>query len=369
MQCPVNFSEAADRILNGLQVDFLWPMLVVEFLVALAGNSLALYRFCSREQRPWPPAVIFSAQLAVSDLLYALTLPPLAAYIYPPKNWRYGEAACRLERFLFTCNLLGSVIFITCISLNRYMGIVHPFFAHSQLRPKHAWAVSTIGWALAVLLAAPTLSFSHLSVSQRQGQCSVASPGACTKCLGTASDSQLEAYRVYSLALATLGSHLVSVSPQLNCRKTENLSSQTTPYVSSRPDLSAGSLRQHQKASHSYRRTPHTWEYSAHQGVQQPEGFFFTLSHQDQIPRDEVHPLESDTRRQDETPRADAHPLDSEEAALTPAAPPGPAAVQLPPASSPPSLSFPRTRVILEWLSRAALASPALPSTDMCTQA
>ena len=49
MQCPVNFSEAADRILSGLQEDFLWPMLAAEFLVALAGNSLALYRFCSRE--------------------------------------------------------------------------------------------------------------------------------------------------------------------------------------------------------------------------------------------------------------------------------------------------------------------------------
>ncbi|XFF79877.1 hypothetical protein AB1E18_006096 [Capra hircus] len=205
MQCPVNFSEAADRLLSGLQEGFLWPMLAAEFLVALAGNSLALYRFCSREQHPWPPAVIFSAQLAVSDLLYSLTLPPLAAYFYPPKHWRYGEAACRLERFLFTCNLLGSVIFITCISLNRYMGIVHPFFTHSQLRPKHAWAVSAAGWALAVLLAAPTLSFSHLSRSQGQGQCSVTSPGACTKCLGTAGDSQLEAYRVYSLALAALG--------------------------------------------------------------------------------------------------------------------------------------------------------------------
>ncbi|ELR45165.1 Suppressor of SWI4 1-like protein, partial [Bos mutus] len=204
-QCPVNFSEAADSVLSGLQDGFLWPMLVVEFLVALAGNSLALYRFCSREQHPWPPAMIFSAQLAVSDLLYALTLPPLAAYIYPPKHWRYGEAACRLERFLFTCNLLGSVIFITCISLNRYMGIVHPFFTHSQLRPKHAWAVSAAGWVLAVLLAAPTLSFSHLSKSQRPGQCSVANLGACTKCLGTAGDSQLEAYRVYSLALVTLG--------------------------------------------------------------------------------------------------------------------------------------------------------------------
>ncbi|XP_057565040.1 P2Y purinoceptor 11 isoform X1 [Hippopotamus amphibius kiboko] len=204
-QCPANFSAAADRILSGFQEGFLWPILVVEFLVALAGNSLALYRFYTREQRPWHPAVIFSAQLAVSDLLYALTLPPLAAYFYPPKHWRYGEAACRLERFLFTCNLLGSVIFITCISLNRYLGIVHPFFTHSQLRPKHAWAISAAGWVLAAVLAAPTLSFSHLTRLRQEGNCTVAKPEACIKCLGTADDNRLEAYRVYNLALVALG--------------------------------------------------------------------------------------------------------------------------------------------------------------------
>uniref|UniRef100_A0A8D0PPK8 G-protein coupled receptors family 1 profile domain-containing protein n=1 Tax=Sus scrofa TaxID=9823 RepID=A0A8D0PPK8_PIG len=203
--CPAHFSAAADRILSGFQEDFLWPMLVAEFLVALAGNSLALYRFCTREQRPWHPAVIFSAQLAISDLLYALTLPPLAAYFYPPKHWRYGEVTCRLERFLFTCNLLGSVIFITCISLNRYLGIVHPFFTHSQLQPKHAWAISTAGWVLAALLAAPTLSFSHLKRPKQEGRCTVATPEACIKCLGTADDNQLEAYRVYGLVLLALG--------------------------------------------------------------------------------------------------------------------------------------------------------------------
>lgn len=203
--CPANFSAAADHILSSFQEDFLWPMLVAVFLVALAGNSLALYRFCTQDHRPWHPAVIFSAQLAVSDLLYALTLPPLAAYFYPPKHWSYGETACRLERFLFTCNLLGSVIFITCISLNRYLGIVHPFFTHSQLRPKHAWAISAAGWALAALLAAPMLSFSHLSGPQQEGKCTVDRPLACIKCLGTADDKQLEAYRVYSLALVALG--------------------------------------------------------------------------------------------------------------------------------------------------------------------
>ncbi|XP_008156295.2 P2Y purinoceptor 11 isoform X2 [Eptesicus fuscus] len=203
--CPANIAAAADRILSGFQEGFLWPMLVTEFLVAVAGNSLALYRFGTREQRPWHPAVIFSAQLAVSDLLYALTLPPLAAYFYPPKHWRYGEAMCRLERFLFICNTLGSIIFITCISLNRYLGVVHPFFTRSHLRPKHAWAISAAGWVLAVLLAAPTLSFSHLTTPQQEGNCTVARPEACIKCLGTASDSHLKAYRAYSLVLMALG--------------------------------------------------------------------------------------------------------------------------------------------------------------------
>ncbi|ELK28685.1 Suppressor of SWI4 1 like protein [Myotis davidii] len=203
--CPANVSAAADRILSGFQEGFLWPILVTEFLVAVAGNSLALYRFGTREQRPWHPAVIFSAQLAVSDLFYALTLPPLAAYFYPPKHWRYGEAMCRLERFLFICNTLGSIIFITCISLNRYLGVVHPFFTRSHLRPKHAWAISAAGWVLAALLAAPTLSFSHLTTPQQEGRCSVSRPEACIKCLGTASDNQLKAYTAYSLVLMALG--------------------------------------------------------------------------------------------------------------------------------------------------------------------
>nr|XP_019600449.1 PREDICTED: P2Y purinoceptor 11-like isoform X1 [Rhinolophus sinicus] len=202
--CPPNILAAADRILNNFQESFLWPMLVVEFLVAVAGNGLALYRFSTQQQRPWQPAVVFSVQLAISDLLYALTLPPLAAYLYPPKHWRYGEVTCRLERFLFVCNLLGSVVFITCISINRYLGIVHPFFSRSHLQPKHAWAISAAGWALAALLAAPTLSFSHLTTPHQEGNCTVDRPGACIKCLGTAGN-QLEAYRVYSLVLVALG--------------------------------------------------------------------------------------------------------------------------------------------------------------------
>lgn len=178
---------------------------MAEFLVVVGGNGLALYRFITQEQRPWHPAVVFSAQLAFSNLCYAMTLPPLAAYFYPPKNWSFGEVACRLECFVSTCNLLGGIIFITCISLSRYMVVVHPFFTRRHLRPKHAWIVSVASWMVAILLAAPMLRFSHLEKPPPDlGKCSRANPKACVKCLPVM-HSQLEAFTTYSLVLAVLG--------------------------------------------------------------------------------------------------------------------------------------------------------------------
>ncbi|XP_036048319.1 P2Y purinoceptor 11 [Onychomys torridus] len=203
--CPESFMEAADGEYRRFQEGYLWAILIAEFLVAAGGNGLALYRFITQEQRPWHPAVVFSAQLAVSNLCYALTLPPLAAYFYPPKNWSFGEVACRLERFVSTCNLLGGIIFITCISLSRYMVVVHPFFTRKHLRPKHAWVVSVACWALAIVMAAPMLGFSHQNKPQQgPGTCSTLNPKACVKCLGVLK-GQLGTFRTYSLVLACLG--------------------------------------------------------------------------------------------------------------------------------------------------------------------
>lgn len=203
--CSASILNHVDNVLSNIQEQFLCPMLVTVFLLAVAGNSLALYRFATRESRPWHPGVVFSAQLATSDLLYALTLLPLAAYFYPPKHWSYGAALCHLERFLFTTNLQGSTIFLACISLNRYMGVVHPFFTRSWVRPKHAWALSVVGWALAAVLAVPTLHFTQLQVGQAGRNCSRDESAGCTRCLSTVAHGNLEAYWAYSLALAVLG--------------------------------------------------------------------------------------------------------------------------------------------------------------------
>ncbi|XP_074835699.1 P2Y purinoceptor 11 [Carettochelys insculpta] len=190
---PSSVEQSACNLSFSMWQEHMWPILALEFPLALAGNAFAIYRFVACE-RPWHAGIVYSFHLAVSGLFYALSLPFLAAYYYPPKHWRYGLALCKLERFLFSCNLYGSIFFLTCISLNRYVGIVHPFLAHRRLEPRQAWLLSSAGWLLVAILCAPTLHFSEL---QPQGN--------RTECLGSATEQQLHRYLPYSLVLAVLG--------------------------------------------------------------------------------------------------------------------------------------------------------------------
>ncbi|KAM9168667.1 suppressor of SWI4 1 homolog [Mergus octosetaceus] len=170
----------------------LWPVLAAQFPLALLGNALAVFRLA--RERPWPAPVVYSFHLAVSGALYSLSLPALAAYYRPPKRWSYGAALCKLERFLFNCNLYGSTFFVACISLNRYLGIVYPLRLHGRLRSRHAQVLSAAVWVLAAGLSAPTLFFSELQEEE-----------GTVECLGSAARERLPRFIPYSLLLAALG--------------------------------------------------------------------------------------------------------------------------------------------------------------------
>ncbi|NXW38667.1 SSF1 protein, partial [Phaetusa simplex] len=170
----------------------LWPVLAAQFPAALVGNGIAVYRFLARE-RSWHSGIVYSFHLAFSGMLYSLSLPFLAAYYYPPKHWRYGPVLCKLERFLFNCNLYGGIFFVTCISLNRYLGVVHPLRVHGRLRPHHAKVLSMVIWVLAGTFSAPTLFFAELQEAE-----------GAIECLGSAVPQRLQEFYPYSLVLAAL---------------------------------------------------------------------------------------------------------------------------------------------------------------------
>ncbi|CAI9536365.1 unnamed protein product [Staurois parvus] len=110
------------------------------------------------------------------------------------KDWIFGIALCKVERFLFHCNLYGSIFFITCISVNRCIGVVYPFYARGRVESKHAKLASVAVWLIVAAISCPVFEFSTLQVE-----------GLKKECLGTALNSQLKSYFPYSLFLAGFG--------------------------------------------------------------------------------------------------------------------------------------------------------------------
>ncbi|NP_001005433.1 P2Y purinoceptor 11 [Xenopus tropicalis] len=177
-----------------VQTKFLGPMYGVEFVVSVLGNSFAIWLLGPGGSKNRHAGIIFSLNLAVSDLFYSLSLPLLVAYYTMDKNWVFGSAMCKVERFVFNCNLYGSIFFITCISANRYLGIVFPFYTRGRVEGKHAKLVSVGVWVLVAAISAPVFSFSKLQVENGK-----------TECIGTAIKSELPSYFPYSLFLAGFG--------------------------------------------------------------------------------------------------------------------------------------------------------------------
>ncbi|XP_069737694.1 P2Y purinoceptor 11 [Phaenicophaeus curvirostris] len=172
----------------------LWPVLAAQFPPALLGNGLAVYRLAVGDGA-WHGGVVYAFHLALSGLLYSLSLPFLAAYYFPPKSWRYGSALCKLERFLFNCNLYGGAFFVACIGLHRYLGVVHPLRVRGRLGPGEAQALSVAVWVLAAALSAPTLVFSELRETEE----------GAVECVGSAAPRRLPQFYPYSLVVAALG--------------------------------------------------------------------------------------------------------------------------------------------------------------------
>lgn len=145
------------------------------FIPGLLANSAALWllcRFISRKSK----AIIFMINLAVADLAHVLSLP-LRIYYYISHKWPFGDALCLLCFYLKYLNMYASICFLTCISMQRYFFLYHPFQAKGWKR-RYDVAISALVWLVVGVacvsfpimrsrgLAANTTCFADLQVTQ-----------------------------------------------------------------------------------------------------------------------------------------------------------------------------------------------------------
>ncbi|KAF7699240.1 P2Y purinoceptor 2-like [Silurus meridionalis] len=144
--------------------DFKYILLPVSyglvFLVGLILNITALYSILFRIKH-WSPNTIYMINLTVCDTLYILTLPFLIYYYADKNDWPFTEVFCKMIRFLFYTNLYGSILFLSCISIHRFLGICHPVRSMQWVNARRARYVSVLVWVIVLTFQAPVLYFSR----------------------------------------------------------------------------------------------------------------------------------------------------------------------------------------------------------------
>ncbi|XP_072111107.1 type-1 angiotensin II receptor-like [Mobula birostris] len=132
------------------------------FVVGVLGNSMVMIViYCYLKLTT--VANIFLLNLALADLIFVITLPFWAAYTAMKYHWTFGNFLCKTSATVVLLNMNASIFLITCLSMDRYLAIVHPMKARTRRTLVHAWVACIGVWVLAGLASLPATFFRSAS--------------------------------------------------------------------------------------------------------------------------------------------------------------------------------------------------------------
>uniref|UniRef100_UPI00398F236B C-X-C chemokine receptor type 3-like n=1 Tax=Pristiophorus japonicus TaxID=55135 RepID=UPI00398F236B len=148
------------------------------FLVGLVGNGMVMV-VLSRNLRALGATETYILHLAVADMLLVAGMPFWAAE-EAAGRWVFGTGACKLVGALNNLNLYSSTFLLECISVDRYLSIVH---AVQTYRRRKRWPVylgCLAVWTACLLLAVPDFLLLHSGRQNGLGRCAHAYGGHAT---------------------------------------------------------------------------------------------------------------------------------------------------------------------------------------------
>ncbi|NXP34294.1 P2RY8 protein, partial [Leiothrix lutea] len=123
-------------------------------LVSIPGNLFSLW-VLFWHIKPKTPSVIFMINLSITDLMLASCFPFQILYHLHGNHWKFGKTLCSLVTVMFYSNMYSSILTMTLISVERYVGVVHPLKLIKWRRKRYALAACLALWVLLLLAFYP----------------------------------------------------------------------------------------------------------------------------------------------------------------------------------------------------------------------
>ena len=171
---------------------FLPPVYILVFIIGLVANGWGL-KTLLHNWRKLRIINVLVLNLGLADVLYLFTLPFLVVYDFMKSKWIFGETFCKITRFCFNVNLYGSIGFLTCISVYRYLAIVHPVKVIGRLTFTRSVMISVTVWLLVSVQSLPDMFFTKTYRNNTE------------KCFDTTDEAYVEDYLKYNLGWTLTG--------------------------------------------------------------------------------------------------------------------------------------------------------------------
>uniref|UniRef100_A0A672SM30 X-C motif chemokine receptor 1 n=1 Tax=Sinocyclocheilus grahami TaxID=75366 RepID=A0A672SM30_SINGR len=132
---------------------------IIIVLFSCVGNTLVVWVLVKYENLK-SLTNTFLLNLALSDLIFTFGLPFWAYYyIY---GWTLGDPACKAVNFVFYTGYYSSIIFLTVLTIHRYMAVVHPMSVVMSRKSLHCYVTSLVIWIISLCAAIPQARFNSV---------------------------------------------------------------------------------------------------------------------------------------------------------------------------------------------------------------
>ena len=151
------FCDREDNNAFGAQLSIFFYLI---FVLSLLGNSLVLVILYKFEKMNTVTNIIL-VNLVASGLLFMFSLPFLGVY-HQLSTWVFGRSMCKLVCSTYNLGFYSSILFLTLMTFDRYLAVVHALEAHRFRRRGYAIAACVGVWLISILSCSKDLLVNDL---------------------------------------------------------------------------------------------------------------------------------------------------------------------------------------------------------------
>lgn len=130
---------------------------IISIVLGLIGNGIVIWVTAFKSKKTVNS--VWLLNLAMADFVFVLFLPFYIDYILRDFHWQFGVAMCKLNSFVSVMNMYASMLFLTVLSVDRYVSLVHLNWSQRYRSVGRAWIICGCIWIIAAALSCPALIF------------------------------------------------------------------------------------------------------------------------------------------------------------------------------------------------------------------